>query len=253
MQLDNVTFKIVDNELVNLVIEENGKKSTKVVQLKDFIAAFTDSTNVEETPLMPASVIKYWKNGPNTVIFLNKPGRNVDMISSYSKDPIPIRIPNTVYALKFKNNRLIKTIIGSYDDKRLTKNTKIFKFPMHNYSSTFSPGICWGSNFDMVESVCAGMDLFNIETIPDLYWASKFNTDLGGDCNVKAPFEELKTSALGNGMPERLIGEASRFNRFVKLCALMRFNPTLKFDVSNYLEGVSADSLEAFVSLNCRV
>ena len=48
----------------------------------------------------------------------------------------------------------------------------------------------------MVESVCAGMDLFNIETIPDLYWASKFNYDLGGDCEVRADFTELKSSAL---------------------------------------------------------
>ena len=128
MKLDNVTFKIIDNELVNLVIDEDGKKSTKIVQLKDFITAFTDSTSIEETPLMPASVIKYWKNGPHTVIVLNKPGRNIDLISAYSKEIIPIRIPNTVYALKFRNNRLVKTIIGSYDDKRLTKNTKIFKF-----------------------------------------------------------------------------------------------------------------------------
>ena len=50
MKLDNVTFKIIDNELVNLVIDEDGKKSAKIVQLKDFITAFTDSTSVEETP-----------------------------------------------------------------------------------------------------------------------------------------------------------------------------------------------------------
>ena len=253
MKLDNVTFKIIDNELVNLVIDEDGKKSTKIVQLKDFITAFTDSTSVEETPLMPASVIKYWKNGPHIVIVLNKLGRNVDLVSAYSRDIIPIRIPNTVYALKFRNNRLVKTIIGSYDDKRLTKNTKIFKFPMHNYSSTFSPGICWGDNFNMVESVCTGMDLFNIETIPDLYWASKFNSDLGGDCEVRADFTELKSSALKNGMTEGMFENASRFNKFVRLCTLMRFNPDIKFNVSNYLNGVLADNLEAFISLNCRV
>lgn len=215
-------------------INNDGTKCNKLISLNVFSQLVRSGDETVELPLLPNGIRKFMQKGDNVVIVTEHQGTVIENFSYYDDN---YRVPtpqNSIWMtlLRVNNNsidsfKVIKTWVFSMTMPLLTETQELYKWPFPNYSTTYSPGICWGNdeNFRRLKNNCK---IRNLASFHDMYFSANFNDDLGFDMEVPSDFMSTsegrrrgntKLDYLGTQehfSNECLIREDSRYNTFDK-------------------------------------
>ena len=172
------------------------------VTVEDLCRVLSPSSDDFETPVLPPNVLQMLKKGNATVVTVYSPShtRNVRYHSYNNKSLFPVTLPNSVFFITFRNGKYNGCRIHTLDDSGWSPNADYFDMPISNYAGY----ICWGRNMSLIDSFSnddGTPNLQNCANIPELFYSSVFNADLGfyGNPQVdtyKGPYLEYVEKAF---------------------------------------------------------
>ena len=212
----SIKCEIRDDGMVNIrgdAVAGNGF-FTKVISLTEFSKLMRDVDATYETPILPKGSIQFAENREHTILAIDFPETRVDFHHIRSPDPINIPIPNSVWFVVLRKNKngsyyLLKTYPFIYD-MLLCENSELYKWPLPNYSITYSSGICWGRDGAIARSQ-DNFALVDMEMLFSNYFASMGNDDLSwGFKGDSSNIDYLNRLSVEDSMP---INVLHRYNR----------------------------------------
>jgi len=187
---NNTNFTIRADGIVSMsILNEDGSKANKLVSLDAFSQAVRSSDDSFELPLLPNGIRKWKQKGDYVVAAIEYPEQIIHNFN-YKDEVFSIPAPRSVWlTLLSLNNRgayrykVHKTHIFSLTTPLLSDDQNMYMWPFTNYSTTFGPGICWGSegSFATIKDDCT---IRNISSLYSMYFNGIFNDHLRWDMDL---------------------------------------------------------------------
>lgn len=215
--LDEAKNKKDYYECAELVLEENGVKQKRMVELSSLLSAFSRSSWQKPKSIRLGRVPVGYYDGTicedngllhaDILIILPKSRQ----MMQYEKTRYDVCVPSFAFLFHIVQSRIHSTRIFALKDDRPTEKSPLFVYPFGNVN-TDSGNVCWGSN-----SLKRIERLKDLDEIVTLFIQSGCNEDhyrMGESCTLAVPLRSLfdMLQAREQFPEELLVGRESRFD-----------------------------------------
>lgn len=174
----NIEVLSQDKAIIH-VQDLQGKCTSKMVTTKAAAAALAGPNGeAKDSGLIPQNILRIWENSQYKGYLIYQPSRMFG-IKYEGRSLRQVKLPGIVMkAVVNSRGQFIgdRSSIFICNGDEIKPDTKLWHLRMNNYSSGY--GICWGDNKNIVNSILASGNLFDIEQLPQLFFGSTFNSDL---------------------------------------------------------------------------
>lgn len=204
-------------ECAELVLEENGIKQKRMVELSSLLSAFSKSTCQKPKSIRLGRMPVGYYDGTiceedgllraDVLIILPK----CRQVMQYEKTRYDVCVPSLAFLFRITQSRVNSTRIFALKDDRPTEKSLLFVYPFGNVNIN-SGSACWGTNLlKQIEF------LKDLDEIVALFIQSECNEDhyrLGESCTLAVPLRSLfdMLQDVERFPEELLIERTSRFD-----------------------------------------
>ena len=181
--MNKATIILNEFKPAQVIIEKAGAKHEIYMNVQDLVQQLIGSMKADDdieviekptpvvvSPSLPMNTVKYSKLSDETdIVFLNHPEVNVDIrYHNHSFEQVPV--PNLVFALFVRNNRIVNKYVFCYKDRFLRDESLLYIFPYANVFE-WNGSLCYYNNQEV-------KDLVQLQTYPMTWLSEPFNDHL---------------------------------------------------------------------------